>query len=170
MLAEILTLVSPALGGLVRLFPTVLDFFHKGQDNAHELAMLGKQIELAKLQGAQKAAEIALQGDEARKTLAAQTDSTAEISAAQGLLDAIKLQGQLTGVGWLDAVNQSVRPVLTYWWCMVLYTVAKFLGVANAWSLDKELAPLLVTGFDQAVIGSMLGFWFVDRSLRKLGR
>lgn len=170
---EILSLMSPLFGGLFRLLPSILDFLHKGQDNAHELAMVDKQIALAKVQSEQKISEIKAQGEDERATLAAQTDSNTEGAWSQALLDAIKAQGSMTGVKWVDALNQSVRPVITYWWCLLLYSVAKAVTLVVALQASTplaQLAPLVVTDFDRSVIGSILGFWFVDRALRKLGR
>lgn len=166
-------LLSLIFGGVFRLAPSVMDWFHKGQDNAHELAMVDKQIELAKAQSAQKIAEVKAAGEDARATLAAQTDSTTEGAWAGALADAIKAQSAMTGVKWVDALNQSVRPVITYWWCLFLYTAAKSVTVVVALQARLPLAqfaPILVSDFDKAVIGSILGFWFVDRALRKLGR
>ena len=65
-----------------------------------------------------------------------------------------------------------MRPVLTYYWTVGLYGGAKVIQVLVAMQAKTPLAgylPILVTDFDQAVIGSMLSFWFVDRALRKMG-
>lgn len=166
-------LLSLVFGGVFRLLPSVMDWLHKGQDNAHELAMVDKQIALAKVQSEQKIAEIGAQGGDTRATLAAQVDGNVETGWSDALADAIKAQSNLTGVKWVDAMNQSVRPIITYWWCLVLYTAAKVVGITVALTDSAPLAqfaPILVTDFDKAVIGSILGFWFVDRALRKLGR
>jgi hypothetical protein len=166
-------LLSLICGGVFRLFPSFMDWMHKGQDNAHELAMVDKQIALAKVQAEQKLAEIHAQGDENRATLAAQVDGNIEQGWSGALADAIKSQGEPTGVAWVDALSASVRPVLTYWWCLVLYTAAKAVAVIVAFKAGASLAdfaPILVGDFDKSVIGSIFGFWFVDRALRKMGR
>ena len=90
----------------------------------------------------------------------------------QAWADAIKGQATPSGVGWADALSASVRPVLTYWWCLVLYTAAKMIIIVSALQADMPLAAfaaLLVTEFDTAIIGSLFSFWFVDRALRKMG-
>jgi hypothetical protein len=155
-------LLSVLGGGLFRLLPSVLDFFHKKQELSHELDLLDKQMELAKLQGEQKIAEIQQQ-----------TDGDTERAWGAALSEAIKSQGTPTGVRWVDALSASVRPVVTYWWALVLYTAAKGIEIYVALSTAVpllSLAPILLTDFDRAVIGSILGFWFCDRALRQLGR
>lgn len=166
-------LLSLIFGGVFRLLPSVMDWLHKGQDNAHELAMVDKQIELAKVQSAQKINEIQAQGEDTRATIAAQADGAVEASWSQALIDAIKGQGGMTGIKWVDALNQSVRPVLTYWHCLLLYTASKVVTLTVALQAKTplaQLAPILMTDFDHALVGSIMGFWFVDRALRKMGR
>jgi hypothetical protein len=63
-----------------------------------------------------------------------------------------------------------VRPVLTYWWVIGLYSGAKAIGLVVAFQAGATLEAfgvLLITEFDRTVIGSILAFWFVDRSIRK---
>lgn len=152
---ELLSLLG---GGLFRLFPSILEFFSKKRDLEHELRLLDRQMDLEKLRWQWKEREIALQ---------AEVGTEAEWAKA---LPAAMAQVK-SGIRWVDAINASVRPVLTYWWCLVLYTAYKAITV---WVAVQEQAPLLtlagtiVTEFDRAVIGSIIGFWFLDRALRRL--
>jgi len=154
---ELLSLIG---GGLFRLFPSILDFFSRKRDLEHELLLLDRQMDLEKLRWQAKEREIVLQ-----------SDATAEAEWAKAL-PAAMTQAQ-SGIRWIDAVNASVRPLLTYWWCLLLYTGYKAILV---WVAIEDAEPLpviamtLVTEFDRAVIGSIIGFWFLDRALRKLGR
>lgn len=152
---ELLSLLG---GGLFRLFPSVLEFFSKKRDLEHELKLLDKQMELENLRWQFKSQEIA-----------AMSEAATEAEWAKAL-PAAQTQ-TITKISWVDAMNASVRPILTYWWCLGLYTGYKAITVYVA--IEKgawlgEIASVLVTEFDQAVIGSIVGFWFLDRALRKL--
>tara|TARA_R110000823_G_C15905225_1_gene497286 strand:+ start:771 stop:1241 length:471 start_codon:yes stop_codon:yes gene_type:complete len=152
---ELLSLLG---GGVLRLFPSVLEFFTKKRDLEHELLLLDRQMDLEKLRWQFKSEEIKLVSE-------AQTESewAKALPAAQ--------QTVITGLKWIDAMNASVRPILTYWWCLGLYTVYKFITVFVAiegGAALLEVASVLVTDFDRSVIGSIIGFWFLDRALRKM--
>jgi hypothetical protein len=157
-----LELISVLGGGIFRLFPSILDFFHKKQEMDHELNLLDRQMALAKVQGEQKLAEIQQQ-----------TEGDTERAWGNALTEAIKAQGAPSGIKWVDALSASVRPILTYWWAIGLYSTSKGIEIYIALLAATPIAaiaPILVTDFDRAVIGSVVGFWFADRALRKLGR
>lgn len=149
-------------GGLFRMLPTVIAFFKEGRDLKYELMRMQKEVELEKQRGANAQAEIAA-------TSAAAVDG----SWASGLVEALRAQTQVTGDKWLDRINVSVRPILTYWWCIVLYSSAKVLLAWSAYESSMgaaEIADILITEFDRGVVGSIIGFWFVDRALRTSGQ
>ena len=152
---ELLSLLG---GGLFRLFPSVLEFFNKKRDLEHELRLLDRQMDLEKLRWQFKSEEIKLASE-----AAAEAEWAKALPAAQ--------KQTITKIGWVDAMNASVRPILTYWWCLLLYTGYKcinvYVAIAGGAGL-LEIAGVLVTEFDQAVIGSIVGFWFLDRALRKM--
>lgn len=153
---EILSLI---IGGVLRLAPEALGLWKARKDADHEYRMTQLQLEVDKAR-AQQALDLAH----------AQAEIAANAGEMQAWADAIRGQAQPSGVGWVDAVSATVRPFLTYWWCLVLYTAAKAITVAVALQSNPRLAdlvPILVTEFDRRVIGSMLAFWFVDRSLRR---
>jgi len=154
---ELLSLVG---GGIFRMIPSVIELISKRQDHAHELAMLDRQMQLESLKWQAKAAEITLQSEAAEAAKWAEALPAAQVTVK-------------SGVKWIDAINASVRPALTYWWCLGLYSAYK--GV-TVWVAIDESAPLeqiattLMTEFDRSVIGSIIGFWFLDRALRKLSK
>jgi hypothetical protein len=154
---ELLGLVG---GALARLAPTLISFFREGRDLKYELMRLDREAKLEELRGANARAEIE-----------AVSMANVEAGWADALSDALKGQGKLSGDKWLDRINVSVRPILTYWWCIVIYTAHKTL---LAWVAVQEqvgltvLANTIYTDFDQAVVGSIIGFWFLDRALRKM--
>lgn len=152
-------LLGMFFGGIFRLLPSLISIFEKKQENAHELALLEKNLALEKQRGENRQLEIE-----------GMTNQAVETNWSLGLVESLKNQLQLTGDRWLDRLNVSVRPILTYWWCVVMYTAAKLVIIVSAF-LDhvalKEFYPLLMTDFDRGVVGSIIGFWFVDRALRK---
>lgn len=156
-----LELLGLLFGGIFRMLPSIIELFKRKQDNAHELALLEKNLAIEKQRGANRELEIQ-----------AMTTQAVEENWSQGLVEALRAQTQITGDKWLDRVNVSVRPILTYWWCVVMYTAGKTVLIYGAF-VDKlpvaQFYPLLMSDFDRGVVGSIIGFWFVDRALRKNG-
>lgn len=172
MISMLITLMGGGLGGLLRFVPEIFKLFTEKKDRDHEYRMTQLQLDIDKARSAQAIDLVHAQGD-----MAAQAgEMTAYIGAIKG-------QSQPTGVAWIDALNQSVRPVITYWW-MLLFTVGKVLLFVSA-SIELYLAleavktladvsPLLGafadktwTIQDQATLAMIFSFWFVDRSIRK---
>ena len=114
------TLLGGLLGGAFRLAPEILKWFDRCGERGHELAMQDKALEFEKLRGAQRMSEIGAASDGAWNTGAIET-----------LRDAVRSQGEKTGVRWADALSSSVRPVITYWF-MALYCAAKMAAFAAA--------------------------------------
>lgn len=152
-------LLSLIFGGALRLLPEILKLMSAKGDQAHELQMTKLQLEIDQARATQQIDLVHTQG-----AIAA---DAAEMSA---MVEALKAQGSPSGVPWIDGLSSSVRPVLTYWWCLVLYTAYKAITVMVAiqgGATLAALAQLLVTEFDRMVISSIFSFWFVDRSLRR---
>jgi len=155
----LMTLLSMVGGGLFRLLPELIALFKGKQDADHEYRMTELQLKIDEARASQ-------QIDLAH----AQAEIAANAADMAGMVEALKAQGTATGITWVDALSATVRPVLTYWWCLVLYTASKTMTVIVAWQAHTSLAdmaPIVVTQFDEAVIGSIFAFWFVDRALRK---
>ena len=148
------TLLGGLLGGAFRLAPEILKWLDRKGERGHELAMQDKALEFEKLRGAQKMSEIGAAADAAWNT-----------GAIEALRDAVRTQGEKTGVRWADALSISVRPVITYWF-MALYCAAKtaaFVGALTAgvgWSAAVLQAW---TEADQALWAGVLNFWFLGR-------
>jgi len=158
MLTTLLTLFGGGLGGLLRFVPEILKLFTDQRDRDHEYRMTQLQLQIDKARA-----------DQAIDLVHAQGAMAAQAGELAAFAEAIKSQGQMTGVPWIDALNQSVRPVITYWW-MALFTVYKtatIVAACLAWtSLDDFIAKLW-TVQDAGILAMILGFWFVDRSIRK---
>lgn len=153
------TLLGGLLGGAFRLAPEVLKWFDRQGERVHELAMQGKALEFEKLRGAQRMSELGAAADGAWNTGVIET-----------LRDAVRAQGEKTGLGWADALSISVRPVITYWF-MALYCAAKTAAFAAALSAGADWGTAVLhawTEADQALWAGVLNFWFLGRVFDKV--
>lgn len=154
----ILTLLGMLGGGFMRLLPELLGLWNKKTDNAHELQMLDRQVELEKTKGAQQRETIQTQGD---------VDQVLALLNAQK--EALAGQMQKTGISLVDALNFLVRPLTTYY-VLFLYGAAKvaMLVVAIHSGLNVWEAILKIyDAEDRAILSSILAFWFVGRTFDK---
>lgn len=153
----ILSLLSMLGGGLLRMLPELIGFLNKKTDNAHELAMLDRQMQLEDSRAENRVHEIEVQGD---------ISQSIALLNAQGA--ALKSQMQKTGIRWVDAANFAVRPLTTYFF-LLLYAVVKCATLAVALrSMDPWAAILQVWTVDDAsILAGILAFWFVGRVFDK---
>lgn len=74
------------------------------------------------------------------------------------------------GPVWVEVVNRLMRPIITFWWAIVLYTaalVAQYAAILAA-GVNQVDAVLKLWGPDErAIVAGIINFWLVDRSLRK---
>jgi hypothetical protein len=145
-------------GGIFRIIPEVLKFFTVAKEQKHELAMTELQLRI-------DAARSQLRIDEVH----AGANAAEQAQWASALQDAIKAQATPSGVTWIDGLSASVRPILTYWHCLILYTAYKLAMGYMALDAGVSVSNAIVQGFtqfDQMMVGSMVSFWFVDRAIR----
>ena len=148
------TLLGGLLGGAFRLAPELLKWLDRKSERGHELSMQDKALEFEKLRGAQRMNEIG-----------AGADAAWNVGAIETLREAVRTQGEKTGVRWADALSSSVRPVITYWF-MALYCAAKTAAFVAAieGGADWSVAILHAwTEADQALWAGVLNFWFIGR-------
>jgi hypothetical protein len=148
------TLLGGLLGGAFRLAPEFLKWLDRKGERGHELAMQDKALEFEKIRGAQRMAEIGSQADAAWNT-----------GAIEALRDAVRTQGERTGVWWADALSSSVRPIITYW-LMALYCAAKTVAFIAALNAGAGWGAAVLTAWseaDQALWAGVLNFWFLGR-------
>ena len=148
------TLLGGLLGGAFRLAPEILKWLDRNGERSHELSMQDKALEFEKLRGAQRMGEIGASADAAWNT-----------RAIEALRDAVRGQGEKTGVAWADALSSSVRPVITYWF-MALYCAAKTAAFVAAVTASAGWGAAILhawTEADQALWAGVLNFWFLGR-------
>jgi len=148
------TLLGGLLGGAFRLAPEILKWLDRNGERSHELSMQDKALEFEKLRGAQRMGEIGASADAAWNT-----------GAIEALRDAVRTQGEKTGVAWADALSTSVRPVITYWF-MALYCAAKTAAFGAAVTAGTGWGTAILhawTEADQALWAGVLNFWFLGR-------
>jgi len=153
------TLMGGLLGGAFRLAPEILKWFDRQGERGHELAMQDKALEFEKLRGASRMAELGAASDGAWNT-----------GAIEALRDAVRTQGEKTGVAWADALSSSVRPIITYW-LMALYCAAKTVAFVAAFNAGAGWGAAVLAAWteaDQALWAGVLNFWFLGRVFDKV--
>jgi hypothetical protein len=155
-----LTILGTLLGGLFRLAPELIKFLDRKEDRKHEQAMFDKNI-----------AADTLRATANHKLEETRGANALNLSDMEALIEATKAQGRATGIPWVDAVTQTVRPFLTYWWAVVLYTAAmacEFYGLVWVSQQPAWSSMIQIFGPDEkAIAASMISFWFVDRVIMK---
>lgn len=163
-------LMSFVFGGLFRLAPKLMEMRERKLDREHERSMLTLQM-----QADEKRAQLAMQSEEKR------AETQQQIAELRALITALQAQGQglkRTGNKWIDGLlalaefaSAMVRPVLTYWYCVIGYGAYKiatlYLLLGNPGTTLANAVTLLWTPNDHAVMFSIIGFWFVDRVIRR---
>lgn len=162
-------LLGLIFGGIFRLLPEAGRLIEGNSQRKHEREMVKLQMELDS-----KRAELAMQ------TMEKQAETQQQVAELQALITALQSQGngfKPTGnkfidflLGLAEFLTVAVRPVLTYWYCLVGYTaykVASYYMILSAGASWQNAITLLWTPNDHAVMMSIIGFWFVDRALRR---
>ena len=146
------TLLGSLLGGVFRIVPEVMKLLDAKNEREHELAMLGKEMEFAKIKG-----EISMREAQATMTVA-------EIGA---MSEALKEQGQTARAAgkFVSAISALVRPLVTYWF-VVLYSLVKIASMILAYQNNGDWKEVLIKSWtkdDMAMLMLILTFWFVGR-------
>jgi len=163
-----LTILGSLIGFLGSFAPKLLQMWQDKKDKAHELSIIGLQIQAQKDIGQQRVEEVKI---------------TAESAEMQTLYESAKI-APITPVGvkWVDAIqglvnalltllNGSVRPTITYaffaLYAFIKYAQAK--SVAAFYSNITWTAALAKTWTeeDSAIFATIISFWFSGRMLQK---
>lgn len=159
MLETLITLLGGGLGGLLRLAPEVMKLMDRKNERSHELAMFDKQLEADRLKGEQRLAETQAAGQ-----------ITLDQAGLVALTESIKAQGQLTGVKWVDALSQLMRPLITLQWVVLLYPaviVASFITLLHGGGDVLSSLQKVFGTEEKALVSVIIGFWFVNRSMTR---
>lgn len=150
-----LTLLGSLLGLIGSAFPELIKLFRDTQDRKHELAVLDRQMEVQKLGQSQRLEEIQIQAD---------------VSESQALYG---YANRPTGMPWVEALQASVRPVLTYAFFLV-FTVVKvtsLLAMSQADGMSFSVAIHVIWDDEtQALFAAVMSFWFGSRQISKMRR
>ncbi len=155
---DILSLLGGGLGAVARVVPEVFKMIDAKDNRKHELSMSKLQLDIDLQRSKQAIDMVHAQGSEA--------EVAGNMSA---YIEALKAQGQRSGVAWIDGLNTLVRPMGFYYF-MLLLGVYKIAVIYNAWAESlplKDIAPLLWSSWDMLTLSSILSFFYVDRVFRK---
>lgn len=155
------TLIGTLFGGVFRLVPEFVKLFDRKSEREHELAMFDKQLEADRMKIAATQHQT--------ETLA---NAAMDLADVQAMIAATQAQAVKTGIGWVDAINALMRPAITFWWVIVLYSTAlaaRFVVLVQGGSSNIQAILTLWGPPEQAIVASIISFWFVDRSLRYTG-
>jgi len=139
------------------LFGEISSFLTKRQEHKTEMARMKLQGELDAAQHDRNLAAIRVQAELGVKTINVQADADIARSDAEAFREAMARAAAPTGIAWVDAWNGCIRPAFA--------TVA--LGL---WGLALDAAAWALTDWDLGMIGVVAGYYFADRTLRKLKR
>lgn len=166
-----IALFSALAGFISATLPECLKIFREGKDRAHEVTLLQLQMQFER---EKQAAGIAANAAESVRQLQAielQRD-TAETQALN-----LRVKDSLVGVTWVDALAGTVRPVLTYAFCVIyaLVKVAQYhvlMHPALPWQEISAPQTLLLlwSEDDVALFTAVIGFWFGQRALVRARR
>lgn len=147
-------------GGVSRLAQHWLDLKDKQKERDHEHRMLEKQVEMQDKRLAHDA--------EMRRGELAASANLAELGLLETAINSQAREAVAAG-GWVAKLSACIRPVLTIYHAIFIYTLVKvaLFIVATNGGLTWTAAMLSIYGeFDRALLGSMVSFYFADRSLR----
>ncbi len=150
-------LVSFITGSAFRMiWGEVAAFVSKKQDHKYELHRIQQQAQIEAAQHSRNIESMRLQSDLGIKEVIvkAEADITAiEVDAWRSTSEATS---KITGIGWVDAWNQSIRPLIAS--AAILSLVAEAIVIGG------------LTEFHREIFAAAIGLFIADRSLGKRGK
>ena len=140
------TLFGALIGFISSLAPEFFKIFRDREDRKHELEILKLQIEKKKLGISGELEEIKINAESFEKAELYKT--------------------YYSGVKWVDALNGTVRPVLSYAFFM-LYAAIKFSQLYYLEAITYAEILMLWGAEDQAIFSGVISFYFGSRALSK---
>jgi hypothetical protein len=153
------TILGSLVGGMFRVVPEAMKMFDRKNERAHEAVMVDKQFNLEKLKT-----------DQTINLEATKNSGALGLAEVQAIVEATKAQATSTGIAWVDAISSLMRPVITFWWVIVMYSVAlaaQYFVLIDAGETYTSAILGLWGPNEKSIVSSIISFWFVDRSLRK---
>ena len=144
-----ITILSTLLGFLGAAFPEFFKMLQDKGDKKHEIEILKLQIEQSKQGHSAKMDEIGIDAD-AR------------------FFEAAHQPQQIIGIGWVDALNATVRPVLAYSFFLLYASVKAVKIYAFAWPLLPWQLEAVWGEEDMMIFCSIIGFYFGSRAMKQL--
>jgi hypothetical protein len=144
-------LLGGLFGPLIRMIPELLKYLDRKSEREHELRMQAANLEADKAKYSAQLGMAELETNAAQYTTAVNT-----------LQEALRGQFQLTGNKWIDGLNMSVRPVITYSF-FLLYALIKAQTLHDGGTLAQ-----IWTETDMGLFSGILGFYFMGRVFDKL--
>lgn len=148
-----LTLLSPFLGILGSLLPSIVRIFERKQEMQYEL-----EVNKIKLEAALQNAQIQI----------AVEDAKADVADAQSVRS---FDSNVDGGRIINALRASIRPVITYVF-FALFIAVKIAAAYVMISTGQSIPEMLKAVWDAdtaALFGTIIAFWFGSRVMEKMG-
>ena len=147
-----LALLSPLIGIVGSLLPSVVRIFERKQELKHEI-----ELTKIKLDGTIEAAKLNITLEEIK----------ADVTEGQSVRDHDK---SIDGGKFLNALRASIRPVITYLFFFLFVAVkvaAAYVMIANGQSIPEMLDAVWDIE-TMSLFSTIMAFWFGSRVIEKM--
>ncbi len=143
-----LSLIGSLLGFGTSFLPKVMGYFEEKRDQAHELALMDKQLEQQKQIGAQRLEAVNVDADIRETEALHKAEARITVKSSQ----------------WVINLSATVRPVMTYALFFEFMLLTALLATGH---IDDEMYRLIWSNEIQAVWAAVVSFWFGARQWNK---
>ena len=153
-----IALLGSLLGFFSGFVPELLKIWNDRSDKKHELMLMQKQIEATEHTNKYKLEAINVESDIREKEALYKHDS------------------KPSGIGWIDGLRASVRPVITYSF-FILFAAVKVTILIGAMRVYDhmgmgvafiEAMPLIWDSKTEVLFAAIISFWFGSRAINKV--
>lgn len=168
----VLSIIGMIVGAIIRFIPEIFKYLTDLSNKKHEFKMTKLKLEKSQ-QNIEP--EIISKSPEIKENLDVSIDEIKEdnnenLENNDKLYnDIIKNTNNISKNKWIDILNSSVRPFVTYWW-MFIFTIHKFSIIIYSFCITTPaiyMIDRIWTENDYGILSAILSFWFVDRTIRK---
>lgn len=150
------SLIGGLFGGVFRIIPEFLKIWDAKDSRKHELAMLDREFEFAKLRAEREMHTVDAEVDKAHlDAIGLALEGQARMAVAGGKIAAF--------------LSALVRPLVTYWF-VVLYSAVKIAMMIVAYEQGADWKSVLIESWnpeDMGIFSGIIAFWFVSRTFEK---